>query len=239
MPDDPTQLPPGLDLLWGRRERGTRGPKPGLSVEAIVDAAIKLADAEGLAAVSMARVAKELGFTTMSLYRYVASKDELLQLMWNASAQGAEALELEGEGWRERLRGWALVQREMLDRRSWITEMPMATPPLAPNSLTFVERGLEALDDTGLADQDKLRVIGLISSYTLSESRMAHEAARAATPTAWTFESLLRELVDEEGYPRLHRLATAGGDDADERDEFAFGLETILDGVEALVERAA
>jgi len=249
MPQDAQKLPPGLDLLWGRRERGTRGPKPGLSIEAIVDAAIKLADAEGLAAVSMARVAKELGFTTMSLYRYVASKDELLQLMWNASAQGAEALELEGTGWRERLRGWALVQREMLDRHSWITEMPMATPPLAPNSLTFVERGLEALDDTGLTDQDKLRVIGLISSYTLSESRMAHEAARAAAaadaPITWTFESLLRELVDEDSYPRLHRIATADSEESspsgaaasDEREEFAFGLERILDGVESLIGR--
>src|SRR5580658_3820692 len=100
----PAPLPPGLDLLWGRRERGRRGPKPGLSVDGIVDAAVRIADAEGLEAVSMARVAKELGFTTMSLYRYVASKDELLQLMWNASAQGAETLELEGTGWRERLR---------------------------------------------------------------------------------------------------------------------------------------
>jgi AcrR family transcriptional regulator len=244
------QLPPGLDLLWGRRERGTRGPKPGLSIEGIVEAAIGLADAEGLGAVSMARVAKELGFTTMSLYRYVANKDELLQLMWNASAHGAEDLVLEGDGWRERLRGWALIQREMLDRHAWITEMPMATPPLAPNSLTFVERGLEALDDTDLADADKLRVIGLISSYTLSESRMAHEAARAAAPAdapaAWTFESLLRELVDAEGYPRLHRIATGPGDAsgsagdraADEHAEFLFGLETILDGVATLVDRA-
>jgi AcrR family transcriptional regulator len=246
------RLPPGLDLLWGRRERGTRGPKPGLSIEGIVEAAIKLADAEGLGAVSMARVAQELGFTTMSLYRYVANKDELLQLMWNASAQGAEDLVLEGDGWRERLRGWALVQREMLDRHAWITEMPMVTPPLAPNSLTFVERGLEALDETDLADADKLRVIGLISSYTLSESRMAHEAARAVAQepvdgaTTWNFESLLRELVDAEGYPRLHRIATGAGDGsgsagdgpADEHAEFLFGLEAILDGVASLVERA-
>ncbi len=146
---------------------------------------------------------------------------------------------------------WALVQREMIDRHPWITQMPMATPPLAPNSLSFVERGLEALDDTGLADADKLRVIGLISSYTLSESRMAHEAARAAAgapadaPATWTFDSLLRELVDAEGYPRLHRIATSedsastGDRAADEQAEFLFGLETILDGVASLIERAA
>ena len=81
-------LPPRLDLLWGRPERGRRGPKPELSPEAIVGAAVRVADQEGLDAVSMARVAKELGFTAMSLYRHVDNKDELLQLMWNASAQG-------------------------------------------------------------------------------------------------------------------------------------------------------
>src|SRR5580704_17830759 len=124
--DDATPgLPPGLDLLWGRRAPGRRGPKPGLSVDGIVEAAIRIADAEGLEAVSMARVAKELGFTTMSLYRHVASKDELLQLMWNASATGAETLVLEGDGWREKLRMWAVFQREALDQHPWITQMPM------------------------------------------------------------------------------------------------------------------
>jgi AcrR family transcriptional regulator len=244
-------LPPGLDLLWGRRGAGQRGPKRGLSVDAIVKAAIEVAGAEGLSAVSMARVAKELGFTTMSLYRYVTSKDELLQLMWNASAQGAEELVLAGEGWRPRLRMWATVQREMIDRHPWITQMPMAAPPLAPNSLTFVERGLETLDDTGLADVDKLRVIGLLSSYTLSEARMAYDAARAedqATSTgskagpSWSFEALLRELVDEATYPLLHQIAWSaeiGGNPSgfEEHEEFLFGVDCILDGTQALIDQ--
>ena len=244
-------LPPGLDLLWGRRGRGQRGPKPGLSVDAIVTAAIRIADAEGLEAVSMAHVADQLGFTTMSLYRHVASKEELLQLMWNASAQGAEELVITGDDWRARLRMWAMVQREMIDRHPWITQMPMAAPPMAPNSLTFVERGLEAMDGSGLPDADKLRVIGLISSYTLSEARMAHDAARAARAAAasgdqvpgWTFEALLREVADEQTYPRLHRLAWSEhiGDNPagfDEQEEFLFGLERILDGVEVLIRTA-
>ena len=244
-------LPPGLDLLWGRREPGRRGPRRGLSVEDIVAAAIRVADAEGLDAVSMARVASELGFTTMSLYRYVASKDELLQLMWNGSAQGAEDLKLQGDGWRSRLRSWAIVQREMLDRHPWITQMPMATPPLAPNSLALVERGLEALDGTGLRDDDKLRVIGLLSSYTLSEARMANDAARAAAEATaasaaapgWSYEALLRELADEQTYPRLHRLAWSadiGGSPSgfEEREEFLFGVDAILDGVQALIDRS-
>jgi AcrR family transcriptional regulator len=244
-------LPPGLDLLWGRRGRGQRGPKPGLSVDAIVAAAIRIADAEGLEAVSMAHVADQLGFTTMSLYRHVTSKEELLQLMWNGSAQGAEELVITGDDWRARLRTWAMVQREMIDRHPWITQMPMAAPPMAPNSLTFVERGLEAMDDSGLPDADKLRVIGLISSYTLSEGRMAHDAARAARQAqagatgteplpAWTWEGLVREVADEQTYPRLHRLAWSAsiGDDPtgfDEQEEFLFGLDRILDGVEVLI----
>jgi AcrR family transcriptional regulator len=253
-------LPPGLDLLWGRRGRGQRGPKPGLSIDAIVTAAVRLADAEGLEAVSMARVAEQLGFTTMSLYRHVSSKEELLQLMWNASAQGAEGLVITGDDWRARLRMWAMVQRSMIDQHPWITQMPMAAPPMAPNSLTFVERGLEAMDGSGLPDADKLRVIGLISSYTLSEARMAHDAARAARAAAaaaagagagasgdqapvWTFEALLREVADEQTYPRLHRLAWSGGvgEDPsgwDEQEEFRFGLDRILDGVEVLIRTA-
>lgn len=246
-------LPPGLDLLWGRRGRGQRGPKPGLSVDAIVAAAVRLADAEGLEAVSMAHVAEQLGFTTMSLYRHVSSKEELLQLMWNASAQGAEELVIAGDDWRSRLRTWAMIQREMIDRHPWITQMPMAAPPMAPNSLAFVERGLEAMDGTGLSDADKLRIIGLISSYTLSEARMAHDAARAARAAeaaaggeampVWTYEALLREVTDEQTYPRLHRLAWSEGigDNPagfDEQEEFRFGLDRILDGAEVLIRMA-
>jgi len=249
--DEPTRLPPGLDLLWGRRGRGKRGPRAGLSADAIVEAAVRLADAEGLEAVSMARVAHELGFTTMSLYRHVANKEELLQLMWNASALGAENLVLKGDGWRSRLRMWATIQREMMDRHPWVAQMPMAAPPVAPNSLTFVERGLETLDGTGLEDPDKLRVLGLISSYTLSEARMAYDAARAARAAAsdgsegaaplWTFDALLRELVDEKTYPRLHRIAWSppdGGETAEpsEQEDFLFGVDRILDGVQALID---
>ena len=248
-----TPLPPGLDLLWGRRERGKRGPRPGLSADAIVEAAIRVADAEGLEAVSMARVAAELGFTTMSLYRHVASKDELLQLMWNASATGAEALVLEGDDWREKLRMWAVIQRDMLDRHAWITQMPMAVPPLGANSMHFVERGLAAFDGTGLPYAARMRVIGLISSYTLSEARMANDAARAGAkareagpqqdpvPTL-SYEALVRELIDEETFPHVYRMAWSAGPGSleleDERTEFLAGLDVILDGVQALIDRA-
>jgi AcrR family transcriptional regulator len=266
----PRPLPPGLDLLWGRRERGRRGPRPGLSAEAIAAAAVSVADAGGLEAVSMARVAAELRVTTMALYRYVANKDELLQLMWNASALGAEDLVIEGDGWRPRLRSWAVIQREMLDRHPWVTQMPMAAPPVAPNSLHFVERGLEAMDGTGLPHQERIRVIGLLTSFTLSEARMAADAMRAIKAAAaagsasggpgadsadradsadgaggapqppQSFAALLRELVDEKTYPRLYRLAWEPEPEKplSEHEQFLLGVDTILDGVQALIDRA-
>ena len=248
--DNPVPLPPGLDLLWGRRERGKRGPRAGLSADAIVAAAIEIADSEGLEAVSMARVAHKLGFTTMSLYRHVASKEELLQLMWEASTFGAEELVLEGDGWRPRLRMWAIIQRQVLDHHPWITQLPMASPPAGPNSLHFVERALETFDGTCLGDSDTLRDIGLLSSYSLSEARMARDAAlaraqaqsgegiQAAPPT---FEAVLRELVDEKTYPRLYRLAWQGDSATEatgEFEEYLAGIDIILDGVAALIERA-
>jgi hypothetical protein len=131
--------------------------------------------------------------------------------------------------------------------------MPMAAPPVAPNSLTFVERGMEALDETGIADADKLGVIGLISSYTLSEARMANDAARAAarapadvgdgTAAPWTFEGLLRELVDADTYPHLFRVAWSKdlprpSSGNEEHEAFLFGLDRILDGVQAFADRA-
>ena len=255
MAEERAELPAGLDLLWGRRGPGRRGPRPGLTPDAIVDAAIALADAEGLEGVSMARVATKLGFTTMSLYRYVGSKEELLQLMWNASARGAETLVIEGDTWRERLRAWAVIQRDMIDRHPWITQMPMAAPPVAPNSLAFVEVGLATMDDTSLTDADKLRAIGLLSSYTLSEARMFNDAMRAVkeqlaaaadgdgAPTVWSYDALVRELADEATYPRLHRIAWTPPDGGaagppDEREEFLFGIDRILDGIQAYMDRA-
>jgi AcrR family transcriptional regulator len=251
-PQGALSLPPGLDLLWGRRERGKRGPRPGLSSDAIVEAAIRVADTEGIEAVSMARVATELGFTTMSLYRHITGKEELLQLMWNSSATGAEHMTLEGDGWRAKLRMWAIVQRDKIDEHPWITQLPWAGPPLAPNSMHFLERGLEALDDTGLRDADKLSILGLISFYTLSEARVANDAARAAQkamesgqppdPTmVLSYEVLLRELLDEQTFPRLYRLAWSatgsGHQPQDQRADFLFGLDLILDGVQALIDK--
>ena len=241
--DAESALPPGLDLLWGKRQRGRKGPKPGLTLESIVEQAIAVADAEGLAAVSMARVAKDLGFTTMSLYRYVGNKDELLQLMWNASASGAP--EIEGADWRTFLWAWALEQRAMLRRRRWILEMPIVTPPAGPNSLAWIEQAIAALDGTGLSMGERMGVVAAVSSYTMGEARMAYDvtAAQARGEPTYDYAAVLREVADEDAYPHLYRVAWSGeiddADGANDDESFQFGLGLILDGVAARIAAAS
>jgi AcrR family transcriptional regulator len=92
-------IPPGLQLAWGLRDAGSRGPKRGLTLERVVAAGIKVAHTDGLGALSMTRIAGELGVGTMSLYRYVAAKDELLLLMVD-TALGAPPPPATGEDWR-------------------------------------------------------------------------------------------------------------------------------------------
>ena len=108
------ELPRGIALAWGVAANPQRGPKREMSVERIVDAAVEIADAEGLGAVSMAAVAAKLGFTPMSLYRYVTAKDDLILLM-QEEATGLPSDEvLAGGDWRERLMALYREQGDLL-----------------------------------------------------------------------------------------------------------------------------
>jgi AcrR family transcriptional regulator len=241
---DDVVLPPALEILWGRRSPGTRGPKAELDVDRIVGAAVEIATADGLEAVSMARVAKALGFTTMSLYRHVATKDDLLQLMWNASARSLDDWTPEGATWRERLTSWALRQRAVIEENIWITQLPMATPPLAPSSLAWVELGLAVLDEVDAPDYVKIRVLGLISQHGLIDARMAYDERRARELAAETgvetdYAVLVGELADPATYPHLTRLISAepapGAPDDDHHAEYLFDIGLIIDGFQAAI----
>lgn len=130
-----TGLPASIETAWGLRERPGKGPRPGLSLERIVAAGVRVAAAEGLAAVSMSRVATDLGASTMSLYRYVAAKDELLTLMMDAAAGPPPAdLPRPGETWRDGLSRWAWAYRAILHEHPWIVRIPISGPPAAPNN---------------------------------------------------------------------------------------------------------
>jgi AcrR family transcriptional regulator len=237
---DDTGLPASIEAAWGIRPRPNKGPKPGLSLDRIVAAAVKVAASEGLAAVSMSRVASELGASTMSLYRYVASKDELLALMVDA-AIGPPPPAPPGEDWRAGLSRWAWGYHNALRRHPWVLQVPIGGPPTTPNGIAWMENGLAALAGTGLAEGEKLGVILLLSGYVRNEATLAADIAAAAAASGSgimaSWSKLMRRLTDAERFPALHAALDSGALDQDDDpdEEFEFGLERVLDGVDALV----
>src|SRR3954447_3286616 len=143
MPDG-QGLSPGIAAAWGVRSAVTKGPKPGLTLERIVAAAIAVADADGLPAVSMSRVARQLGSSAMSLYRYVESKDELLALMIDAAIGTVPPAPRAGD-WRERLEQWAWSTVTAMREPPWAAHAPIGGPPLAPNAVAWFEDALAAM----------------------------------------------------------------------------------------------
>lgn len=236
--NDDLQLPPSLELLWGLREAGSRGPRRGLTLEAIVAAGIEVARSEGVSALSMARIAKELDVGTMSLYRYVASKDELLTTMTD-TALGTPPPPAAGEDWRAGLTRWAVGVRRAYQRHPWALRVPISAPPLGPNNVAWLDNALAALADTPLTEQEKLSSVLLVSGFVRNEATLSADFAAAAgdEPVMPGYGRLLARLTSAEELPSLHRAIASGSlDDPDDPDaEFIFGLERILDGVAVLV----
>ncbi|MDX6703407.1 MAG: hypothetical protein QOF26_3633 [Baekduia sp.] len=245
--DSESGLPAGIAAAWGVRARVTKGPKPGLGLDRIVAAAIAVADTDGLAAVSMNRVARELGSSAMSLYRYVESKDELLTLMVD-TALGTMPPATPGEDWRAGLARWAWWSVEAMRAHPWTTHVPITGPPLGPNSVAWFEDALRCMRDTGLFEAEKASVVMMLSGYvrnhvTLMAQVQAHFLDAAVTPhdAMRSYSDTLRRLTDPDRFPALHAVLDAGVfDHADPPDdEFAFGLERILDGIDALIRARA
>lgn len=245
-PDGNEEIPRSVALLWGLRQPTRRGPKGGLSVEQITRAAIKVADAEGLAAVSMARVAGQLGAGTMSLYRYVASKDELLLLMSDAALTAPPAPP-PGADWREALRHWAVAVIAELRRHAWYVQIPLSGPPAGPRNLAWFDAALRALDGTGMDAGDQVTAVMTLITFVQGEVRMTAEliaAEAAGAPGAGeTYGRALGRLVDPDVYPALAAAMSQGVFDDDRPaaeqvgDDIGTSLEIILDGIEAMIRR--
>lgn len=235
-------LPPSVALAWGRRASGSRGPKPGLTLERIARAGIELAGRDGLEAVSMARIAAELGAGTMSLYRYVSSKDELLTLMVDTALGPPEVPDrVRRSGWRAGLEWWARNVRQAYLRHPWGLKVPITGPPLGPNNVAWMEAALQAMADTPLSEPEKLATLLLLSGYARGEATLSSDIAATprAEPAAPTYGAILSELTDPVRFPAVHRVIASGEFDGDDPDDFEtsfnFGLERILDGTEALI----
>ncbi|HET6297205.1 MAG TPA: TetR/AcrR family transcriptional regulator, partial [Kribbella sp.] len=130
-------LPRVLQLLWGLEGPARPGPKPTLQISDIGAAANKLADSAGLGAVSMSKVAAELGFTTMSLYRYVDSKDDLYVVMLEEAFGRPDPFDPDTD-WRERISTWARSFWNAIKRHPWVLQVPVFEPPLSPKQLEWM-----------------------------------------------------------------------------------------------------
>lgn len=236
-------IPPSIELAWGLRDRGRRGPKPGLTLERIVAAGIRVALTDGLGALSMARVASELGVGTMSLYRYVAAKDELLTLMVDAALASPPEAEPGEEDWRSGLTRWAVGVRDAYRRHPWSLRVPISAPPLGPNNVAWLEQALRVLASTTLPEQEKLSCILLLSGFVRNDAILTADFAAAAGGQSVMpgYGQLLSRLTDAADFPALHAAIASGAlDDEDDIDaEFNFGLARILDGIEMLIEASA
>lgn len=245
-----------LELLWretggdgkavGRSGARTRGPRQGLSVDAVVGAAIVVADAEGLDAVTMRRVAQHLSVTPMTLYTYVPGKAELLDLMLDAVYLRMERPEVTGGSWRERVSAVAHENLALFVRHSWVSALPLSRPPLGPGLMAKYEHELNAFEGLGLGDVQQDLALSHVLAFVQSIARKAHDAAAVERESAMSDEQwweanapLLARVFDPERYPVATRVGSAAGEayqglHSPDRD-YEFGLALILDGLERLI----
>jgi AcrR family transcriptional regulator len=243
-------LPRVLQQLWGMEGPARPGPKPTFHISDIGKAAVKLADAAGLGAVSMSKVAAELGFTTMSLYRYVDSKDELYVVMLE-QAFGAPAPVDPAAGWRERITTWAVTFRDAIRAHPWVLQVPILEPPLSPLQLEWMEHGLRSFEDTALNAADSLSAMLLVNIYVRGAGAISADltpspkagAAKGQPDSAGNqlYVERLTMLADPDRFPTIAgNLRSRPAEDFDvdyDAGDFFFGLNTVLDGIEALIAR--
>ncbi|MEV0640253.1 TetR/AcrR family transcriptional regulator [Streptomyces sp. NPDC050619] len=234
-----------LELLWDTGRRPSRGPKPGLTLEGIVETAVRIADRDGLDAVSMRRVATELGTGAMSLYRYVPGKAELLDLMLDRVQRPSDdPAELGDGGWRSALEAMARAKIGLYQRHPWLFQVNLSRPVLGPSAVDGMEKVLSRIRPMGLSDPELVSAIIMIEGYIVGAARTLVHQEEAERKTGLTDAQFweaqrptLEKIMISGRYPVMASLSedTFGPD----FDHFEFGLQRILDGLEVFVTRRA
>jgi AcrR family transcriptional regulator len=246
-----------LELLWRTPvARGNRpGPKPALTIDEIVDAAVAIADEEGMPALSMRAVGQRLGRSGMSLYTYVPNKSELVDLMYDhVHGELTRGYELD-QGWRQAATAWAGDLWSFYQRHPWLLQVSQVRPVLGPNEYAVVESIARILSGTGLPARILLRVVGTLfhfvrgAAQTVAESRLAAKATGMSNEDWWAARSAVVTEVAPDFARRYPTIVALGQADTFRPDEdrpylesqaaetFRVGLATILDGVAAAISR--
>jgi AcrR family transcriptional regulator len=237
-----------MALLWRAPEESVRrpGPRAGLGVDRIVSAAVELADSEGLAAVTMRRLATELGVGAMTLYTHVPGKAELVDLMYDAVLGELYASAPTGD-WRARLTAVARENWALFLRHPWAATVGTGRPILGPNLMRRYDLELGAVDGLGLSEVDMELVVTLVGAFVRGSvlgqhDKDAAERSSGSTDEQWwaATEPHVDKVFDAERYPTAARVGPVAGPElgaGDPARSFEFGLARLLDGIAVLIDR--
>lgn len=230
--------------VWTRIEPG--GRKPRFSRDEIAEVAIRIADEEGLDALSMRHLASELGAGTMTLYHYVRTKDELMTLV-NDAVMGEVVLpptESLPSGWREAVSVIAHRSRSVMQRHPWVLDIA-DDPPFGPNGVRHFDQTLEAVSSLEVDLRTRLDITAMVDEYVFGHCLFErNNADDGGDPFPEPMREYVSSLLDTGDYPQIQGLADADGLDATweqiathMRDPARFdrGLERLLDGIEASI----
>jgi AcrR family transcriptional regulator len=244
-----------MRLLWGLQPPPSRGPKQTLTIDGIAVAAIALADAEGAEALSMRRVADHLGVGPMSLYTYVASKAQLIEVITDRVCAEIDCTD-PSDDWRTNLESRARQDWDLYLRHPWVLEVASARPTLGPYAFAVYDAFLRSLIDTGLSGSDVAYTVEMLVAYVQGAAAQAIEAANLHTVTGETDDEwwlarapFLDEVVTPDRFPTVARLDDERAFDGDPDSEcsyllqraisnFEFGLECVLDGIALRIARS-
>jgi AcrR family transcriptional regulator len=251
VPRDPD---PSLRLLWRHVAPAPdgpaptkRGPKQKLTVDEVVDAAIEMADRDGLAALSMRSLAQRLGLGAMSVYTYVPSRNDLIVLMVD-QVLGRTQLPALPDDLRGRLETIARTQYADVHAHPWLIEVSGVRPWLGPNTADRYEWQLSAVEGVGLDDIEMDQTVSLLVGFATNIARAEHEVRLAERESGtsdlewWEANAeTLGELMANRDYPIAGRVGSAAGEAyqaaSDPARELEFGLARIVDGVLAHLDR--
>jgi AcrR family transcriptional regulator len=234
-----------MALLWRTPTGGVSrpGPKSMLDVDRIVAAAVHVADTEGLAAVSMRRVASDLGVAAMTLYSHVPGKGELVDTMLGELYDDEQVVTT--GAWRARLRTVAQANWDFFLRHPWALHLATGRPPLGPHLMRKYELELRAVDGLGLSEVQMDLLVTLINGFVRGAFGGARETAAdqagGTTARQWreTTAPYATQIFDPDRFPTAARVGPTAVEElqaagAPER-SFEFGLERLLDGIGVLI----
>jgi AcrR family transcriptional regulator len=223
--------------LWERLERPAPAARPVLTAHRIGTVAVEIADAEGIDAVTMRRIASEMGIAPMAAYRYLSGKDEVLEVMVDL-VYGDMEMPDDTKGWRETMRALAVHTRVLVLKHPWVAQFssPSSVLALTPNRLAVAERSLAALSGLGLDADSMMSVFNTINAYVhgMLHSEIAWQRLMQAegclTPELTPH---LTWLLDTGRFPTFRHCTFDSPRRGDAPWQFETGLECVLDGIAA------